>query len=111
LEENVSNFYTNDKRRVEIKLWVDYDSDIIKTKKIILRVIEQFPSILKAPNPEILIVDFWDNSINLSLRFWINSKDDNYFEIKSNVNETINLAFKQSWIVIPFPQVMISNRK
>jgi small-conductance mechanosensitive channel len=50
-----------------------------------------------------------DSSINLSLRFWINSKDW-YFSSQSNVTETVNLAFKQAWITIPFPQVVISNR-
>jgi small conductance mechanosensitive channel len=50
-----------------------------------------------------------DSSINLSLRFWINSKDW-YFSSQSNVTETINLAFKQAWIEIPFPQMVISTR-
>jgi small conductance mechanosensitive channel len=109
LEEDVSNFHSNDKRRVDIKIWVDYSTDIVKAKKIMIQVIEKFPNILQAPTPEVLVEDLWDNSIKLSLRFWINSKDA-FFVSKSNVIETINMAFKQAWIVIPFPQITVSNR-
>jgi small-conductance mechanosensitive channel len=64
---------------------------------------------LKAPEASVFITKFDDSSINLSLRFWINSKWE-YFSTKSNVTETINLAFKQYWITIPFPQITLSNR-
>jgi len=110
MEENVSNFTTNDKRRVEVNVWVDYDTDLLKAKKIMLQVLDNFPNILQAPDANIFVNEFSDNSINLSLRFWINSTDK-YFETKSNVTETINLAFKKYWIVIPFPQVTLSNRE
>ena len=109
LENNVKNFHRNDKRRIEIKINVDYDTDIVKAKKIMLQIIENFPWILKSPNASVYITKFDDNWINLSLRFWINSKWE-YFKMKSNVTETINLAFKQYWIKIPFPQLTLSNR-
>jgi small conductance mechanosensitive channel len=111
LEENVSNFHTNDKRRVEVDVWVDYDTDITKAKKIMLQVVWQFPHVLQAPASDIFVTELWDNGINLSLRFWVDSKTGNFFQTKSNVTETINLAFKQAGIVIPFPQVTLSNRE
>lgn len=109
MEENVSNFQSNDVRRVDIDIWVDYDTDILKAKEIILKVLDNFPNILKDPVSNIFVLNFWDNSINLGLRFWISSRDK-YFQTKSNVTETINLAFKKYWIIIPFPQVTLSNR-
>ncbi len=110
LENNVQNFHTNSKRRIEINVWVDYSTDLVKAKKVLLQVLNTFPNILKAPEPDIFITDFKDSSINISVRFWIDSKWE-YFKTKSNVTETINLAFKQAWITIPFPQVTLSNRK
>ncbi len=109
LEEDVSNYHSNDKRRVSVDIWVDYDTDILKAKKIMMQVIEKFPNILQTPLPNVLITKMDDSSINLSLRFWINSKDA-FFDTQSNVTETVNLAFSQAWIVIPFPQVTLSNR-
>jgi small-conductance mechanosensitive channel len=110
LEENVSNFHSNDKRRVEIEVWVDYNTDITKAKTTILQVLSNFPNILQAPKSSIFVEKLDNSSIKLNIRFWINTLD-NYFETKSNVTETINLAFKKSDIHVAFPQVTISNRK
>lgn len=109
LEEEVQNYNSNDKRRVEIQVWVDYDTDLLKAKKVMLQVLNQFSNILKAPSSNIYVDKFDESSINLTLRFWINSSDE-FFLIKSNVTETINLAFKQAGIKIPFPQITLSNR-
>lgn len=111
LEDTVSNYNTNSKRRVEVSVWVDYKTDIIKVKKVLMQVIEQFPHVLRAPEPQVLVDKFDTSSINLQLRFWIDSKTGEYFITRSNVTETINLAFKQAGITIPFPQVTISNRE
>ncbi len=110
LEEDISNFNSNDKRRVSVNIGVDYDTDVLQAKKVMMQVIEKFPNVLQAPSPNVFITEMADNSINLSLRFWINSKDS-YFGSQSNVTETINLAFKQAWIEIPFPQMVISSRR
>ncbi|MBT3727174.1 mechanosensitive ion channel [bacterium] len=88
---------------------MDYDTDILKAKKVMLQVAEKFPNILVVPETSVFVDKFDESSINLILRFWIDSKDE-YFTMKSNVTETINLAFKQAKITIPFPQVTISNR-
>lgn len=109
LEQEVCNYSTNDKRRVSVSIWVDYETDILKAKKVMMQVIENFPHVLRAPAPDVIITEMSDSSIKLSLRFWINSKDT-FFKLKSNVTETVNMAFKQAWITIPFPQITLSNR-
>ncbi len=75
-----------------------------------MQVIEQFPTVLKAPEPVVVLDKLDNSSINLILRFWINSSSGEYFVTRSNVTETINLAFRQAWITIPFPQITLSNR-
>ena len=110
IEENVSNYNSNDKRRVEIDVPVDYDTDLLKAKEVMFKLLDNFPNILKAPKPNIFVTEFWNSSINLGLKFWI-STSDNYFQIKSNVTETVNLALKKHNIIIPFPQVTLSKRK
>ena len=109
LENEVENINVNDKRRVEIDFWVDFETDIVKAKKIMLQVVSNFPGILKAPEATVIITKFNESSINISLRFWINSNWE-YYIMKSNVTETINLAFKQYGIKIPFPQMTLSTR-
>lgn len=109
LEEEVKNFNINDKRRITIEIWVDYETDIVQAKKIMLQVVNNFPYILKTPESDVFIDKFDENWIKLNLQFWINSQW-NIFETKSNVTETINLAFKKYWIKIPYKQITLSNR-
>lgn len=109
LEQEVCNYNTNDKRRIDVSVGVDYDTDIIKAKTVLMKVIESFPNVLKLPASDVLVEEMWDSSIKLTLRFWINSTDA-FITLKSNVTETVNLAFRQAGITIPFPQVTLSNR-
>lgn len=108
-EENVRNFHTNDKRRIDIEVIVDYETDILQAKKVLQQVISNFPMVLQAPASDVLIQDLWDKGVWLKLRFWVNSKE-NFVTLKSNVTETVNLAFRQTEIKIPYPQMTISGK-
>ena len=110
LKDNVHNFHANERRRAEVIVWVDYQTDLVQAKKIISTILESIPGILKAPNPAIVIGDLADSSINIHVYFWLGSKD-NIVALSSNVRETIKHAFEQAWISIPFPQLVISQRE
>jgi len=109
LRETVVNISANDRRRCEILVWVDYDTDIVKAKQVITKVLKTFPNILTAPESKIILTEFDDSSIWLKVMFWLNVNDD-FFWTRSNVMETINLAFRQAEITIPFPQITMSKR-
>ncbi len=106
LEENVLNFHTNDKRRLEVELLVEYTTDISKTKMVLSKVLENFPTILKSPEHKIIVEKLDDSWILVRVLFWTSSKES-YISIKSNVTETINLAFKQSEIKMAYPHIEI----
>jgi len=106
-EENVRNFHTNDKRRIDVEVVVWYETDILQAKKVLQKVVSNFPMVLSAPASDVIIWKLWDNGVELTLRFWVSSKE-NYITLKSNVTETVNLAFKQTDIHIPYPQMTLS---
>ena len=110
LEEYVSNFDSNDKRRVEVYVNLDYQTDIVKAKMIATKVMNSLPGILQAPEASVIVTELWDNWVRLRIQAWISSKD-NYFKVRSNITETLNLAFKQSGIKIWFKQINILNKE
>ncbi len=110
LKNMVENYNANDRRRTEIEIGLEYGSDIVKAKTILLKIVDNFPNILKEPAPKIIVNEFWDNSINVKLWYWTLITDKTYFSTRSNVMETINLAFKQNDISIPFPQIVLNQR-
>ncbi len=105
-EDNVRNFHTNDKRRIDIEVVVDYETNIVKAKQVLQKVLSNFPMILAAPESDILIQSLGEKGVELKLRFWIHSKED-FVTIKSNITETINLAFAQTDIHISYPKINI----
>lgn len=110
LKNVVENYNSNDKRRTEIEIGLEYGSDIVKAKTILLKIVDNFPNILKDPAPKIIVNEFWDSSVNIKVWYRTLMSDPTYFTTRSNVMETINLAFKQNDIVIPFPQIVLNQR-
>ena len=99
LDKEVRNFNTADKRRIDIQLHFDYDADIIKIKAVLKKVSQTFDEILTSPEAKVIVDSFDDSYIRIEYRPWIHS-DDNFITLKSNILETINLAFKQSGIEV-----------
>jgi len=97
LDKEVKNFNTSEKRRVDIDIHFDYDADIIKIKSVLKKVALSFDEVLTSPEAKMIIESFDDSYIRVQYRPWILS-DTNFISMKSNLLETINLAFKQAGI-------------
>ena len=97
LDKEVKNFNTSEKRRVDIDLHFDYDADIIKIKSVLKKVALSFDEILTSPEAKMIIESFDDSYIRVQYRPWILS-ETNFIHMRSNILETINLAFKQAGI-------------
>ncbi len=97
LDKEVKNYNSSEKRRVDIDIHFDYDADIIKIKSVLKKVALSFDEVLTSPEAKMVIESFDDSYIRVQYRPWILS-DTNFISMKSNLLETINLAFKQSGI-------------
>lgn len=60
-----------DRRRLQYDIGIGYGDDIAQAKKIILDVLGSRDDVLKDPNPEALVVDLADSTINIRARWWI----------------------------------------
>ncbi|WP_411766728.1 mechanosensitive ion channel family protein [Winogradskyella sp. A3E31] len=98
---NITNYSTEDKRRVDITFGVGYDSDIRKTKEIIMSVIDNHSLILKDPAPAINVSELADSSINFFTRVWANTPD--YWAVKFDLMEQTKEALDEAGIDIPYP--------
>lgn len=106
---SIINYSEKNIRRVDFTFAVDYDTNITKAKEI-LELIAKNQSTLLPDQPIVCKVGaLGDSSIDLVLRFWVKSED--YWDTTFAVNEQVNAAFRKSGIVIPFPQVTVSNRE
>ena len=98
---NIVNYTVEGTRRVDFVFGVDYDSDIKKTKQVLMDVLTSNEKILKDPAPTVAVLELADSSINFAVRPW--SKTEDYWTVYFEVMEATKEALDAAGIDIPYP--------
>ena len=99
----------DNKARFNISIGVAYGSDTKKIKSILIGIAKENIYILKRPESFVRFVEFADSSLNLELHFW--TKNFLIIEdIKSDLRFSIDEAFRENNIEIPFPQRVVYSK-
>ena len=97
--------YTGSDRicRYLIPVGVSYTSEPQQVIKILLKVAQEHPKVLKKPKPTVFLTEFGDSRINFELSVWL---DNQIIQkpVTSDLNQAIWRAFAEQNIEIPFPQ-------
>lgn len=106
--EFVQNQVTNwshgeEKIRMDIEVGVSYSSDLDLVLRVLQKVAEDNPDVLKEPAPDVLLMEFGDSSWNMRIRAWIGDPK-RYYYVLSAINCEIVRKFNEHNIEIPFPQ-------
>lgn len=99
----IKNFTTEGILRVDLMAGVAYESDLKKTKEVLMKVIANHPKVLKEPAPFVGLKEMADSSLNFVVRPWAKAED--YWDVYYQVNEQVKLALDEAGITIPFPQM------
>ncbi|MEZ5198432.1 MAG: mechanosensitive ion channel [Bacteroidales bacterium] len=107
----MTNYSTEEQRRVDFTFGIGYGDDIDKAKKVIEGLIEKDSRVFADPAPFIAVSELADSSVNFVVRVWANAAD--YWGIYFDLTENVKKAFDKEGISIPFPQtdVHIYNEK
>ncbi len=98
---NIINYTAEGKMRVDTVIGVSYDSDIKRTKEVLLEVLTSNPKVLKEPAPSVNVLELADSSVNFAVRPYC--KPEDYWEVYFATYEGCKLALDQAGIEIPFP--------
>lgn len=98
---NITNFTSQGTRRIDFTFGVSYDSNIKKTKELLMDQLTSHPKVLKEPEPVVSLNELADSSINFIARPWVKTEDywTVYFEITESTKEALDVA----GIEIPYP--------
>lgn len=100
---NILNMSTLNDRRMDIKVGISYESDIRKAKEVLLKVLEEDPGVLQDEEKRVFVEELADSSVVLGLRCY--SANENFWETRWRLMETVKYALDEAGIGIPFPQV------
>ena len=99
----IVNYSRRDRRRVDCKFGISYDSDLALAKSVLLEVAASNPDIYKDPAPFAGVASHGESSVVLDLKVWCDT--DKYYSVKYYLTEQVKLAFDEANISIPYPQM------
>ena len=106
---SLTNFTSQNKRRVDILVGVSYDSDIKKAKEIITNLLEEQQDILRDEGINVYVDALAESQITIGVRVW--TPTDKYWDVKWALLEKIKYAFDANGIEIPYNQLAVTLKK
>ncbi|WP_299881211.1 mechanosensitive ion channel domain-containing protein [uncultured Cocleimonas sp.] len=110
ISNQVTNWMlTNNVGRLVAPVGVAYGSDVDKVIEILKSIAAEHPDVI-ADQPDYrvraLFLEFGDSSLNFELRCYVRNVDERIL-IHSDINLSIDKAFREAGIEIPFPQRVV----
>ena len=104
----ITNYSSNDTRRLDITFGIDYSDDPDKAIEIILAAANADERVHKDPEPWVRLVNLGDSSVDIGCRFWCQASD--YWELKWHLLKTVKAEFDKNGVSIPYPHQVLVQR-
>lgn len=105
---SLTNVTAQEKRRLEIKVMIGYQSDLKRAKEILHRLFEDNALVRQDEGILVFVDSLGDSGVVLGARAWVATGD--YWSVKWELTEEIKLAFDEAGIEIPYQQVDVHQR-
>ena len=99
-EASVVNVTAQEKRKLEFKIGISYQSDLKKAKGILERLRHEDPCIMSDQEMIVFVDELGESSVIIGFRAWV--KTEEYWNTKWRLNEKVKLAFDEEDIEIPY---------
>jgi len=98
----IQNLTAKGIRRVDNNFGIDYDDDIDKAFKVIMKTAASHPKVLSEPAaPWAKVTGLGESSVDIQSRVWCKSED--YWDVMFDLNKMVKEAFDENGISIPYP--------
>jgi small-conductance mechanosensitive channel len=94
-------------RRSSIFVGVSYDSDLEMVKELILTALKTVPNVAQQPQPDVLVKELGNYSIQLEIRIWTSAQQIDVLTVNSTATKAIKEALRAGGVQIPFPTQII----
>jgi small conductance mechanosensitive channel len=98
----ILNYSRVEARRLDIIVGISYDDDIDKAQAVLLELMTSDSRANAEPEPQVLVKELADSSVNLDLRCWAAAGD--YWSLLFDLNKAAKQRLDAEGISIPFPQ-------
>lgn len=103
MNSSITNYSDEPVRRVDIDVSASYNNDIEQVKTVLLGLAEKHEKVLKDPAPMARLNKHAGSSLDYVFRVWAKAED--YWDVYFDLTEQVKVAFDESGIEIPYPQL------
>ena len=103
----VTNVTAMDRRKLEVKVGVGYQTDLKKAKEILQQLLEA-DSRVEEKERRVFVDSLGESAVVLGFRAWVKTED--YWAVKWEMNEKIKARFDEEGIEIPYNQLDVTIR-
>ena len=87
--------------RSSVMVGIDYDADIVEARRVIVAAIATLPDVQPSPPPEVLVHELAASTVNLEVRFWVDSHRAGFLATTSVVAQRVKEALQSNQIEMP----------
>ncbi|RHP11088.1 mechanosensitive ion channel family protein [Dorea sp. AF36-15AT] len=102
---SLTNVTHMDERKLELKISISYESDLLKAKAVLADLIRKESRIMQDKEHRIFVDELGDDGVILGMRCWVSTED--YWNVRWDMLEGIKLTFDRENIVIPYRQMNV----
>lgn len=102
---SLTNVTHMDERKLELKISISYESDLLKAKAVLADLIRKESRIMQDKEHRIFVDELGDDGVILGMRCWVSTED--YWNVRWDMLEGIKLTFDRESIVIPYRQMNV----
>ena len=100
-QASVINNTASAQRRSSVIVGIDYDEDISQAIAVISQVLENITEVETTPPPDVLVTELAASTVNLEVRFWVNSRRAGFLATTSKVAQAVKEALETAGIEMP----------
>lgn len=102
---SLTNVTARPERQLDLKVGIDYDSDLKEAKKLIEDMLYSDPSVIQDEEIKVFVDSLGDSAVMIGLRAWV--KTEEYWATRWRLTEQIKLTFDEAGIEIPYNHITV----
>ncbi len=100
-QASITNNTATDYLRSSVIVGIDYDADITEARDVVIRAVSALDIVQLNPAPTVLVRELAASTVNLEVRFWVDSRRAGFLETTSQVSQRVKEALQTHSIEMP----------
>lgn len=100
-QASITNNTASPRRRSSVIVGIDYAEDIGEAKQIIFDTLKTIKEVETEPSVEVLVTELAASTVNLEIRFWVDSRRSGFLTTTSEVTQAVKEALEKADIDMP----------